>query len=92
MPRKSQYKHKLEYNNQYNRENYKSFSVRFNIKDEADIISFLKKKDGFKDYIKDLIQADMKKTKKTKSASSTKSSTGTSTKKKSTAKTTKKKA
>lgn len=64
MARKTQYKRKLEYNNQYNRENYKSFSVRFNVKDEADIIAFLKKKESLKSYLSSLIEADMKKSKK----------------------------
>ena len=34
MPNKSQYKHKLEYNNTYNRNNYRSFAMRFNINSE----------------------------------------------------------
>lgn len=60
MSRKTQYKRKLAYNNQYNRNNYRSFSVRFNINGEADIIEWLEKKKGVKAYITSLIQNDMK--------------------------------
>lgn len=67
MPKKSQYKRKLEYNNEYNRQNYKSFSIRFNINTESDIINYLKKKESLKTYLTDLITNDMKKNKKTKS-------------------------
>ncbi|MBE6127769.1 MAG: hypothetical protein E7185_00685 [Erysipelotrichaceae bacterium] len=74
MPKKSQYKKKLEYNNTYNRNNYRSFSVRFNNKSETDIIEWLEKKEFIKAYLTDLIRADMessapkkkKTTKKTK--------------------------
>ena len=64
MPRKSQYKRKLEYNNTYNRNNYRSFSVRYNNKSEADIIEWLEKKEYVKAYLTDLIRADMEKEKK----------------------------
>lgn len=60
MSRKTQYKKKLAYNNQYNRNNYRSFSVRFNINGEADIIEWLEKKKGVKAYLTSLIQNDMK--------------------------------
>lgn len=60
MSRKTQYKKKLAYNNQYNRNNYRSFSVRFNINGEADIIAWLEKKKGVKAYLTSLIQNDMK--------------------------------
>lgn len=63
MAKKSQYQHKLQYNNNYNRTNYRSFSVRFSINSEKDIISWLEKKSGVKSYISDLITADMKKNK-----------------------------
>ena len=59
MPKKSQYKKKLEYNNTYNRNNYRSFSVRFNNKSETDIIEWLEKKEFIKAYLTDLIRADM---------------------------------
>ena len=73
MPKKSQYKKKLEYNNTYNRNNYSSFSVRFNNKSETDIIEWLEKKEFIKAYLTDLIRADMessapKKKKTTKKA------------------------
>jgi hypothetical protein len=66
MAKKSQYQNKLQYNNNYNRNNYRSFSVRFSINNEADIINFLEKKDGVKAYIRELITADMKKAKNSK--------------------------
>lgn len=59
MPKKSQYKRKLEYNNTYNRNNYRSFSVRFNNKSETDIIEWLEKKEFVKAYLTGLIKADM---------------------------------
>jgi hypothetical protein len=59
MARKSQYKKKLEYNNTYNRNNYRSFSVRFNNKTETDIIEWLEKKEFVKAYLTSLIKADM---------------------------------
>jgi len=43
MPNKNQYKNKLEYNNTYNRNNYRSFSVRFNNKTETGIIEWLER-------------------------------------------------
>ena len=64
MPRKSQYSKKLEYNNTYNRNNYRSFSVRFNINSEKDIIDWLEKQEGIKSYVEGLIRADMKKKEK----------------------------
>ena len=49
MPEKSkQYKQKLEYNNQYNRNNYKSFSVRFNNAKEKELIDWLNSERLFK--------------------------------------------
>ena len=66
MAKKTQYKHKLEYNNTYNRNNYRSFSVRFNNKSEADIIRWLEKQEGVKSYLEELVRADMKKKKAAK--------------------------
>lgn len=63
MAKKTQYQQKLQYNNNYNRNNYRSFSVRFSITNEADIIDWLEKKPGVKSYVCDLITADMKKSK-----------------------------
>ena len=64
MPRKTQYKHKLNYNNEYNRTNYRSFSVRFNNKSEQDVIQWLEGQSGIKSYITQLIEEDMKKNQK----------------------------
>ena len=57
----TQYQKKLKYNNEYNRKNYRSFSIRFNISDEAEIIEWLESRDGVKAYLNDLIRSDMKK-------------------------------
>lgn len=61
MTKKAQYQHKLQYNNNYNRTNYHSFSIRFNINNEADVIEWLESKESLKSYINSLITADMKK-------------------------------
>lgn len=60
MEKGDQYKNKLEYNNSYNRTNYRSFSIRFNVNDEQDIISWLENKEGLKAYLTELIRADIK--------------------------------
>ncbi len=73
MAKKSQYKQKLEYNNNYNRNNYRSFSVRFNNKVEKTVIAWLEAKESVKGYLCDLIIADMEKNgKKTASKKPTK--------------------
>ena len=72
MAKKSQYQHKLEYNNTYNRNNYRSFAVRFNIKTEEDIIKWLERQEGVKSYLEELIKADMKKSKAPKKKTTTK--------------------
>lgn len=88
MAKKSQYKQKLEYNNNYNRNNYRSFSVRFNNKVEKTVIAWLEAKESVKGYLCDLIIADMEKNaKKTASKKTTKKAT-VKTEKKSTKKTT----
>ena len=66
MAGNNQYKNKLEYNNTYNRTNYRSFSIRFNITSEADIISWLENQDSIKGYLTSLIEADIKKQEKKK--------------------------
>ena len=71
MAKKSQYKQKLEYNNNYNRNNYRSFSVRFNNKVEKTVIAWLEAKESVKGYLCDLIIADMEKNAKKKSAKKT---------------------
>jgi hypothetical protein len=57
------YQKKLEYNNAYNRENYRSFSIRYGKENEKKIISWLEKQDSVKGYITGLIEADMEKSK-----------------------------
>jgi hypothetical protein len=66
MPNKDQYKNKLEYNNTYNRNNYRSFSVRFNNKSETKIIEWLETQESIKGYLTALIEADIKKQEKKK--------------------------
>ncbi len=62
MPRKkSAYEKKLEYNNAYNRENYRSFSIRYDKESEKKIIKWLEKQNGVKAYVTSLIAEDMKK-------------------------------
>lgn len=60
------YEHKLNYNNAYNRENYRSFSIRYHKNDEKHLIQWIEKQEGIKNYITNLIIKDMnKKTKET---------------------------
>ena len=66
MPAKNQYKNKLEYNNTYNRNNYRSFSVRFNNKTEINLIEWLEGQESIKGYLTSLIEADIKKQEKKK--------------------------
>ena len=61
MANKTQYKHKLQYNNMYNRNNYRSFSVRFNNNSEKNIIEWLENQDSVKSYLTRLISEDMSK-------------------------------
>ena len=61
------YQKKLEYNNAYNRENYRSFSIRYGKDAEKKIISWLEKQDSVKGYITELILADMEKSKASRS-------------------------
>jgi len=63
MANKTQYKHKLQYNNMYNRNNYRSFSVRFNNNSEKNIIEWLENQDSVKSYLTKLISEDMEKNK-----------------------------
>ncbi len=55
------YERKLAYNNAYNRENYRSFSVRYDKESEKKIIKWLEKQPGVKAYLTGLITADMEK-------------------------------
>jgi hypothetical protein len=63
MAKKSEevYKKKLDYNNNYNRLNYRSFSIRYNVTSEKRIISWLEKKPSLKVYLTELIAEDMEK-------------------------------
>lgn len=63
------YQKKLEYNNAYNRANYRSFSIRYGKENEKKIIAWLEKQKSVKAYITDLILADMEQTKAAKKAS-----------------------
>ena len=64
MPKKmTAYQKKLEYNNAYNRDNYRSFSIRYGRESEKKIINWLEKQDSIKGYVTELILADMEKTK-----------------------------
>ena len=53
-------KKKLAYNNEYNRQNYRSFSIRMNRQEEKHIINWLEKQKGLKQYIISLIEKDMR--------------------------------
>lgn len=65
MPKKmTSYQKKLAYNNAYNRENYRSFSVRYDVRNEKKIIKWLEKQEHLKLYITSLIEKDMEKVKK----------------------------
>ena len=66
------YQKKLDYNNTYNRENYRSFSIRYNKANEKKIISWLEKQDSVKTYITELILADIEKKKAARKAKSSK--------------------
>ncbi|MBR2668807.1 MAG: hypothetical protein IKE36_03315 [Solobacterium sp.] len=57
---KTSYEKRLEYNNTYNREHYRSFSMRYDVEKEKDIITWLKKQPSVKAYITELIVNDMK--------------------------------
>jgi hypothetical protein len=69
MKKKTDYENKLEYNNEYNRRNYQSFSVRFNLDSEKDVIKYLQSQESIKTYLETLIRTDMKKKKKKKASS-----------------------
>ena len=68
------YQKKLDYNNTYNRENYRSFSIRYNKANEKKIISWLEKQGSVKQYVTNLILADMEKKKTARKAKTSKTS------------------
>ena len=57
---KNTYEKKLAYNNEYNRQNYRSFSIRMNREEEKHIINWLEKQKSLKKYIISLIEKDMR--------------------------------
>lgn len=57
--RKNTYQKKLDYNNNYNRENYRSFSIRYSRVNEKDMIEWLESKKSIKAYVTSLIRKDM---------------------------------
>ena len=57
---KTSYEKRLDYNKTYNREHYRSFSMRYDIEKEKNIITWLKKQPSVKAYITALILNDMK--------------------------------
>lgn len=54
-------RNRLDYNNAYNRNNYRSFSIRFHKKTEREIIHWLESKNSIKSYLTELILNDMRK-------------------------------
>ena len=62
----TEYQKKLLYNNMYNREHYRSFSIRYDIESEKQIVKWLEKQPSLKGYVTELILNDMKKSKKKK--------------------------
>lgn len=51
MKSKSNYEKRLEYNNTYNRNNYRSFSMRLHNENEADLIEWIESQDSVKEYL-----------------------------------------
>lgn len=64
--KKSDYIKKLAYNNAYNRQNYKSFSIRLNRESESEMIDWLNDMPSVKEYLVHLIQKDMEREAKKK--------------------------
>ncbi len=59
-----EYKKRLDYNNTYNRNNYRSFSMRLHNTKEGEIIQWIESKDSVKEYLLSLVKKDMEKSKK----------------------------
>lgn len=57
---RKQYKAKLAYNNNFNKEAYKQIAVRFSYEKEADILEFLANFDSPKEAIANALRAEMK--------------------------------
>lgn len=64
MKSKSNYEKRLEYNNTYNRNNYRSFSMRLHNENEADLIEWIESQDSVKEYLLSLVIKDIEKSKK----------------------------
>jgi hypothetical protein len=62
--KKDDYEKRLEYNNTYNRNNYRSFSMRLNNTKEEELIKWLESKDSVKEYLLSLVIKDMEKSQK----------------------------
>jgi hypothetical protein len=62
--KKEDYEKRLEYNNTYNRNNYRSFSMRLNNTKEKELIKWLESKDSIKEYLLSLVIKDMEKSQK----------------------------
>lgn len=62
MPDKAKHVfNKREYDNQYIRENYRKYQIRFSYKNDEDVISKLDSVPNKIDYIRQLVLADIKK-------------------------------
>ena len=53
-----------QYQNEYNRNRYQLFGLRFNKETDQEIIDYLKAQDNLTDYFRKVVLADMKKHKK----------------------------
>ena len=58
MKSKSNYEKRLEYNNTYNRNNYRSFSMRLHNENEADLIEWIESQGSVKEYLLSLVKKD----------------------------------
>ncbi len=64
VDKKDDYEKRLEYNNTYNRNNYRSFSMRLNNTKEEELIKWLESKNSVKEYLLSLVIKDMEKSQK----------------------------
>ena len=62
--KKNDYEKRLDYNNTYNRNNYRSFSMRLNNTKEEELIKWLESKNSVKEYLLSLVIKDMEKSQK----------------------------
>lgn len=53
-------KARSDYNNQFNKENYKQLNIRFSLSKETELIEWLNNFDSPKEYIVTLIKRDIK--------------------------------